>query len=163
MSLRWNGIIQRKLALMDQHLVKLESHVKDVTQDRFVQDWALRTISERAIQVCAEIMIDVSERIISLAGGGPTATAAEAIERLVVMGILKEAEPYRSIVRMRNLIVHGYDVVDPEILFDAATRRLSDFRRFRDEIDLANDKQGSDQGIAQNILNDPIKPTTPGA
>jgi uncharacterized protein YutE (UPF0331/DUF86 family) len=38
-------------------------------------------------------------------------------------------------VRMRNLIVHGYDVVDPEILFDAATKRLGDFRRFRDEID----------------------------
>ena len=149
MSLRWNGIIQRKLALMDQHLVKLESHLKDVALDRFCGDWALRTISERTIQVCAEIMIDVSERIISLAGGGPTATAAEAIERLVLMGILKEEEPYRSMVRMRNLIVHGYDVVDPEILFDAATRRRGDFRRFRDEIDLANAKQEPAQGSGE--------------
>lgn len=141
MTLRWNGIIQRKLALMDQHLVKLEGHLQAVTQERFVGDWALRTISERTIQVSAEIMIDVAERIIALAGKGPTATAAEAVERLVQMGILKEAEPYRSIVRMRNLIVHGYDIVDPEILFDAATRRLGDFRRFRDEIDLVNYKQ----------------------
>jgi len=140
MTLRWNGIVQRKLALMDQHLVRLEGHLKNVTREKFVEDWALRSISERTIQVCAEIMIDVSERIISLAGGGPTATAAEAIERLVQMEILKNAEPYRSIVRMRNLIVHGYDIVDPEILFDAATRRLGDFRLFRDEIDLANSK-----------------------
>ena len=152
MSLRWNGIIQRKLALMDQHLVKLESHLKAVPLERFCGDWALRTISERTIQVCAEIMIDVSERIISLTGGGPTATAVEAIERLVVMGILKEAEPYRSMVRMRNLIVHGYDVVDPEILFDAATKRLGDFRRFRDEIDLANAKQESNTGGAQPTI-----------
>ncbi|MEI8138473.1 MAG: HepT-like ribonuclease domain-containing protein [bacterium] len=53
----------------------------------------------------------------------------------------------RSIVRMRNLIVHGYDVVDPEILFDAATGRLGDFRRFRDEIDLANAKQEPAESI----------------
>lgn len=138
MNLRWNGIIQRKLALLDQHVVRLEGHLKGVTQETFSADWALRAVSERTIQVCAEILIDVAERIISLAGGGPTATAAEAIERLVLMGILKNVEPYRSIVRMRNLIVHGYDTVDPEILFDAATRRLGDFRRFRDEIDLAN-------------------------
>jgi uncharacterized protein YutE (UPF0331/DUF86 family) len=141
MSLRWNGIIQRKLALMDQHLVKLEGHLRNIPRERFVEDWALRTISERTIQVCAEIMIDVCERIIALAGNGPTATAAEAVERLVQMGVLKAAEPYRSVVRMRNLIVHGYDVVDPEILFHAATSRLGDFRRFRDEIDLANARQ----------------------
>ncbi len=50
-----------------------------------------------------------------------------------------------AFVRMRNLIVHGYDIVDPEILFDAATGRLGDFRRFRDEIDLANAKAAESQ------------------
>ena len=74
------------------------------------------------------------------------------VKPCVVMGILKEAEPYRSMVRMRNLIVHGYDVVDPEILFDAATKRLGDFRRFRDEIDLANARQESDTGGAQPTI-----------
>lgn len=138
MTLRWNGIVQRKLALMDQQLVRLESHLQNVTREQFVADWALRTISERTIQVCAEIMIDVAERIIALAGSGPTATAVEAIERLEQMKILQSAEPYRSIVRMRNVIVHGYDEVNPEILYAAATGRLGDFRRFRDEIDRAN-------------------------
>lgn len=71
MTLRWNGIIQRKLALMDQQLVRLEGHLRNVTLERFVADWTLRTISERTIQVCAEIMIDVAERIIAVAGVGP--------------------------------------------------------------------------------------------
>ena len=43
-------------------------------------------------------------------------------------------------------------MVDPEILFDAATKRLGDFRRFRDEIDLANAKQESDTGGAQPTI-----------
>ncbi len=83
-------------------------------------------------------MIDVAERIIALSGGGPTATALEAIERLHTMGILRSPDPYRSMVRMRNLIVHVYDEVDPNRLYDVVTARLGDFRRFRDEIDRAN-------------------------
>ena len=82
MTLKWNGVIQRKLALMDQQVMRLEGHLRDVSREQFVQDWAMRTISERAIQVCVEIMIDIAERIIAFAGAGPTATATEAIDRL---------------------------------------------------------------------------------
>lgn len=138
MTLKRNGVIQRKLALMDQHLMRLEGHVRNISREQFVQDWAVRAISERAIQVCVEIMIDIAERIIALAGAGPVATATEAIERLVQMNILKTVEPYRSMVRMRNLIVHGYDEVNPEMLYDVVSEHLGDFRRFRDEIDQAN-------------------------
>ena len=138
MTLKWNGVIQRKLALLDQQVMRLEGHLRDVSREQFVQDWAMRTISERAIQVCVEIMIDVAERIIALAGAGPTATAAEAIDRMVQLNVLQNAEPYRSMVRMRNLIVHGYDEVNPDMLYDVVFGRLGDFRRFRDEIDRAN-------------------------
>ena len=138
MTLIWNGVIQRKLALLDQQVARLEDHVRGVTRERFVRDWAMRTLSERAVQVCAEIMIDVAERIIALAGAGPTATAAEAIERLVQLKVLQNAEPYRSIVRMRNFLVHGYDEVNPDVLYDVVSGRLGDFRQFRDEIDRAN-------------------------
>lgn len=138
MTLKWNGVIQRKLALLDQQVMRLEGHLRDVSREQFVQNWAMRTISERAIQVCVEIMIDVSERIIALAGAGPTATATEAIDRMVQLNVLQNAEPYRSMVRMRNLIVHGYDEVNPDMLYDVVSGRLGDFRRFRDEIDRAN-------------------------
>jgi len=137
MTLKWNGVIQRKLALLDSQVMRLENHLRDVAREQFVQDWAMRMLSERAIQICAEIMIDVAERIIALAGAGPTATAAEAMDRLVQLKVLRNAEPYRSIVRMRNLIVHGYDEINPDVLYDVVSGRLSDFRRFRDEIDHA--------------------------
>jgi len=108
MTLKWNGVIQRKLALMDREVMQLEAHVRNASRERFVQDWGMRTISERAVQVCVEIMIDVAERIIALAGAGPVATSVEAIDRLVQLNVLRDAEPYRSMVRMRNLIVHAF-------------------------------------------------------
>lgn len=137
MTLKWNGVIQRKLALLDSQVMRLESHLRDVAREQFIQDWAMRMLSERAIQVCAEIMIDVAERIIALEGAGPTATAAEAMDRLVQLKVLRNAEPYRSIVRMRNFIVHGYDEINPDMLYDVVSGQLGDFRRFRDEIDHA--------------------------
>ena len=147
MSLRWNGVIQRKLALLDQQVVRLEEHLRGVTRERFVADWALRSVSERAVQVCVEIVIDVSERIVALAGAGPTATAREAIERLVHLNILRSSEPYRAMVGLRNVIVHGYEEVDPNLLFETVTGRLGDFRRFRDEVDRASVQGQSSDGF----------------
>jgi uncharacterized protein YutE (UPF0331/DUF86 family) len=92
-------------------------------------------MAERALQVSAEIVIDVAERILALEKAGPAASAAEAIEALVRLGVLKSVQPYVNITRFRNLIVHQYEQVDPAILFDMAKNRLDDFRKFRDEID----------------------------
>jgi uncharacterized protein YutE (UPF0331/DUF86 family) len=81
------------------------------------------------------MLIDIAERILALESAGPVATAAEAMESLVRLGVLKSAQPYINITRFRNLIVHQYEEIDPVILFDLSKNRLGDFRKFRDEID----------------------------
>ena len=137
MNPAFNGVIQRKLALLDNQVGKLEANLRGVKAEEFVGDWVLRSMAERAVQVAAEIVIDIAERIIAIKGAGPAATAAEAINKLVDLGVLKSAEPYVSIVRFRNLIVHHYEEIDPALLFDLVTHRLNDFRLFRGEIDNA--------------------------
>ena len=47
----------------------------------------------------------------------------------------EDESPYIDMVRFRNLIVHEYEAINPEILYELATGRLSDFRKFRDELD----------------------------
>lgn len=133
--MRYNGVIQRKLALLSQQVLRLEGSLKEVSLSEFQENWVLRSMAERAMQVAAEIIIDVAERILALEKSGPAATAAEALESLVRMGVLKSAQPYVNITRFRNLIVHQYEEIDPVILFDLAKNRLNDFRKFRDEID----------------------------
>jgi len=133
--MKYNGVIQRKLALLDDQVQRLKKHTAGLTQEAFRDDWVVRSMSERAVQVCAEIVIDIAERIIALRNAGPVATAADAMDKLHDLGIIQSAEPYRSMVRMRNLIVHQYEMIDPAILYEVITSRLDDFLLFRNEID----------------------------
>ena len=130
-----NGVIQRKLSLLDDQVGRLKTHLENVTEEEFKDDWVLRSMAERALQVCAEIMIDIAERIIAIKAAGPVATSVEAMRRLVELQVIKSEDPYIKIVGFRNLIVHHYEEIDPEILFDIVKNRIDAFRRFRDEID----------------------------
>ena len=133
--MKYNGVIQRKFALLDKHLLKLAHHLKGIKFSSFKDDYALRCMTERALQVMVEIVIDVAERIIAAENAGPVASAAEAIDRLVDLKVLKSSQPYIDMVRFRNLIVHQYEEVDPEIIFNIAKNKLEAFRQFRNEID----------------------------
>ena len=133
--MKYNGVIQRKFALLDKHLLMLGQHLEGIEFSVFKDDYALRCMTERALQVMVEIVIDIAERIIATENAGPVATAAEAIDRLVDLKVLKSSQPYVDMVRFRNLIVHQYEEVDPEIIFNIATKKLDTFMQFRNEID----------------------------
>ena len=133
--MKHNGVIQRKFALLDKYLLQLQSSLKDVGFETFRNDWVQQRMTERALQVMVEIIIDIAERIIAVQNAGPTASATEAIEKLVELDVLKSAKPYINMVRFWNLIVHQYEEIDPEILYNLARNQLEDFRQFRNEID----------------------------
>lgn len=128
-------MVQRKLALLDTQVVNLEKHLAGVSRERFEGDWMLRSMAERALQVSVEIVIDICERIIALAGAGPVASASDAVRRAADLGVLSSVDPYVDMVKLRNLIVHEYEEIDPALLYELATARLAVFRRFRDELD----------------------------
>jgi uncharacterized protein YutE (UPF0331/DUF86 family) len=90
--------------------------------------------STRDLQVLIEMMIDVCQRLIALAGQTPVTTAREAIERCVQPGILARYEAYHRMVQFRHFIVHHYERIDTAILADIVNQRLGDMERFRDEI-----------------------------
>jgi uncharacterized protein YutE (UPF0331/DUF86 family) len=133
--MKYNGVIQRKFTLLDKYLLELQNHLKDVTFTAFKNNWALRCMAERSLQVMVEIVIDIAERIIALENAGPAATSTEALEKLEKFGVIKSAQSYANMIKFRNLIVHQYEEIDPEIVFNIAKNQLGSFRMFRDEID----------------------------
>ena len=48
--------------------------------------------------------------------------------------IIPEIHPFHKMVKFRNLIVHRYEYVDAEILYNIIIKRLSDFELFADLI-----------------------------
>ena len=133
--LKLNGVVQRKLAILDDYLTKLSAHLENITLLDFKEDWASQRSTERALQVMIEVIIDISERIIALKQAGPIATSADAFDKLVSLGIIKDSTKYKKMVGFRNILVHEYCTVDPEILYKLGTEHLKDFLDFRAEVD----------------------------
>jgi uncharacterized protein YutE (UPF0331/DUF86 family) len=128
-----NGVILQKLQALDTVILELRS-LGQVTLAQLHSDWRTHRAVERDLQVLIEIMIDVCQRLIALAGLTPAVTAREAVERCVQLGALSQYDAYHRMVQFRNFIVHHYDRVDTAILADIVNNRLPDVERFRDEI-----------------------------
>lgn len=128
-----NGVILQKLQTLDEVLLELSS-LGQVTVDQLHNDWRTRRAIERDLQVLIEIMIDVCQRLIALAGQTPAVTARDAVERCVQLGALSQYDAYHRMVQFRNFIVHHYARIDTAILVDIVNHRLSDAVRFRNEI-----------------------------
>jgi len=128
-----NGIILRKLAEMDTVLAELRSLGEQDLQ-RLADDWRTRRAVERDLQILVEIVIDVCQRLLALAGRGPVDTGAEAVRACVALGALEDPAPYRRMIQFRNFVAHRYEHVDPGVLADIVRNRLGDFDRFREEV-----------------------------
>jgi uncharacterized protein YutE (UPF0331/DUF86 family) len=128
-----NGVILQKLQSLDQALVELRS-LGRVSVGQLRKDWRTSRAVERNLQVMVEIVIDVCQRMISLAGQTPASTGREAVERCVELGILSRPETYEKMIQFRNFIVQRYEKVDVGILVDIVNCRLDDFECFRTEI-----------------------------
>lgn len=67
-------------------------------------------------------------------GRPPASSSREAVEGCVALGVLRSAEPYREMVGFRNIIVHRYELVEPEVLMRLVNDHLGDFQAFADEV-----------------------------
>ena len=128
-----NGVILQKLQSLDETLTELRS-LGQISVAQLNNDWRTRRAVERDLQVLVEIVIDLCQRLISLAGQTPAVTGVDAVERCIQLGALSDDEAYRQMVRFRNYIVHRYERVDTAILVDVVNNRLTDFDQFRAEV-----------------------------
>lgn len=128
-----NGAIGQKLQTLDEIVLELRS-LGQVNAASLRHDWRTRRAVERDLQILVEIVIDICQRLISLAGQAAAPTGADAVARCVQMGAISDDDAYRQMVRFRNFIVHRYERIDVEILSTVVNRQLGDFEQFRNEI-----------------------------
>jgi uncharacterized protein YutE (UPF0331/DUF86 family) len=84
----------------------------------------LQNAIERALQVSIEVMIDISERILSIEKISPQSSAAENIQKLQQMNIISAQPEYIDMIRFRNFIVHRYEKIDLEIIYSILKNKL---------------------------------------
>lgn len=122
-------LIAKKLAFIETCLRELRSLARpelvatDVRERRFV---------EHTLQIAIQAALDVASHVASDERLGEPLTNRELFELLVRAGWLPsdQADPMRRMVGFRNVVVHGYTAVDPEILRDVVEHRLGDLEAF---------------------------------
>ena len=101
--------IERRLEKLSVCLKKLEPF-KAKDKDEILQDAYFQDIVERNLEVVAQAVIDISNRIISIEGLEKPRDYYEAIMRLGESGILplEFARKLAPIAGFRNVLVHDY-------------------------------------------------------
>mgnify|MGYP002632854804 CR=1 FL=1 len=131
--MKYNGIIEAKLRIIEQKLEEIESW--NITSFEVLkQSTLLQNALERALQVSIEVMIDISERILALNQLRPLPSAAENMQKLQELGLLTKRQEYEEMVKFRNFIVHRYERIDLEIIYNILKNKLFLFREFVEEI-----------------------------
>ncbi|MCK9421328.1 MAG: DUF86 domain-containing protein [Bacteroidales bacterium] len=131
--MKYNGIIESKLRIIEQKLAEIESW-NILSFNQLAESSLLQNAVERALQICIEVMIDISERILALNKERPLPTSNENIIRLQELGIISAKPEYNDMVKFRNFIVHRYEKIDLEIIYGILKNKLFLFSEFVNDI-----------------------------
>jgi uncharacterized protein YutE (UPF0331/DUF86 family) len=115
-------------------LTKLEPF-KSKDKEEILQDPYLQDIIERNLEVSAQSVIDVANRIISIENLEKPQDYYEAIMRLGEAGIipLKFAQKLAPIAGFRNILVHDYLDIDWDEVYNNL-HQLQDLSKFMTQV-----------------------------
>jgi uncharacterized protein YutE (UPF0331/DUF86 family) len=125
-------LILRKLADLDQYLLQLGEY-RDIRVEQYRGDWKSQRIIERTLQLAIETCLDVASHIIADRGLRVPATYAEAFDVLREATLIDEKlrEAMVGMAKFRNVIVHEYARIDPEIVVRILRDHLGDLEHFK--------------------------------
>jgi len=131
--MKYNGIIENKLRIIEEKVDVIKNW--KINSFQYLQENVMLQLAvERALQVAIEAMIDVAERILALKQISPQNSAALSMKKLQESDILGNATDYADMIKFRNFIVHRYEKIDLEIIFNIITEKLYLFNQFVNEI-----------------------------
>lgn len=128
-------VVAERLKRLGEYIADLEE-VSGATWEEFRGNKVLRRYIERTLQMAVECCLDVGSHIISSERLREPEDNKDVFKVLVEAGFLPE-EMLGSLQRMagfRNILIHEYARIDPEVVFGVFKRRLDELRRFAREI-----------------------------
>ena len=123
------ALIEKKLALVEtcvrelRELARPEAIEEDVREARFI---------EHTLQMAIQAALDAAAHIVSARRLGEPETNRALFDLLRRADLIpaEVAEPLYAMAGFRNVLVHGYQEVDPAIVRDIVEHRLGDLLAF---------------------------------
>ena len=128
-------LILRKLSTLDEYLKQIGEYAS-ITVQAYADDWKTQRIVERTLQMMIETCLDISGHIISDEKLRVPETYADAFRILVENGILSKPHlaAFKKMAKFRNIVVHDYERIDPEIVVAILRNNLQDFEVFKSSV-----------------------------
>jgi len=128
-----DDIIASRLKLLAEYVDELQDYRERATSFRvYRNNKMLRRAVERALQVAAEVCLDIGRRLIALEGFRYPESNRDVFQVLGEEGVVPQELLFAllDMARFRNLIVHDYAKIDDAKVYGILKKRLSDLDEY---------------------------------
>ncbi len=128
-------VIESKLRFLREYLEDLKEYEAISLPDYKTSKKDQRFV-ERTLQLACENCLDIAAHLISRSGFREPKDNKDLFVILYENGIIDDASQSAMIkmAKFRNIVVHDYSRIDPEIVIGILKKNLGDFKHFAKEV-----------------------------
>ena len=125
-------IIIRRLTFLEEYCHDLSEARENLSWEQFQQDKIMRRYVERTLHLAIEGCLYLANHIISYEGYREPADNKDVFGVLHEVALIEEglAEKLKKMAQFRNVVVHDYTRIEPEIVYDILQKHLADILDF---------------------------------
>jgi uncharacterized protein YutE (UPF0331/DUF86 family) len=124
--------ILERIAYIRRQMLEIRTLVQDKTRSEVIEDdWLIKGL-KYSLQTSVEALIDIAYHLSAKQFNHAPVDARDALQYLVSKKILSSGdfETYSSMVGFRNRVVHGYQQVSAQRVYEIASGEMSSFESF---------------------------------
>lgn len=127
-----HAVMNRKLAQLEEYLQDLADAKEKLSWEEFQQDKVIRRYVERTLHLAIEACLDLAGHVISYEGFREPADNKDTFLVLYEQRHIDKVlmEKLMKMAQFRNVIVHDYARIQPEIVYAVLSRHTEDIREF---------------------------------
>ena len=121
-------VVREKLIHLEEYINDLDDYT-NLKLEKLITDKILFRFLERTLHLSVEAILVIGSHIISDERLGNPKYNSDIIEILAKNNIIKEnVDSYIKMAKFRNIIVHDYAEIDPEILLSIIKNNITDLK-----------------------------------
>ena len=123
--------ITEKIQFIRKNLRKLEE-LAQIDKEKFLEDYRNYDTAKYNLQSTIEAMLDITNHIISRKELGNPETNAESFRLLEENNVIDKEllSIFIKMAKFRNRVVHLYDEIDDEQIYEIINNNLDDYKSF---------------------------------